>query len=289
MGFQGAYPSGAAFVLIWRSCSQIFRLKILISSYILGEVLPKFFLTHSSSAVTLDSSSFNPHSYIGCLGGPDPIVQQTDDTIIHLVLLDSTPKLLSMVSEHLFLMRQFITVAKILDSKRNKLVKPPFFYEDAIADDHFNVVAEECHWLREVNVCKMFLPPMVRCYSIFDYQHESIVRTMSKKISAYQDRIAFGRVDCQGGHSTKMGMHGVRLYPGKYGTEIPVCEELVKANIFTNRFSAEGGKYPSKDFRAEGWIYEPPSHWWLLLVRHILKKCETSLRRCGLYDAMKVT
>lgn len=51
-----------------------------------------------------------------------------------------------------------MTDTKILDSKGNELVKPPLMYDDAIVDDTFNVIAKECHGLREVDSRKMFLP-----------------------------------------------------------------------------------------------------------------------------------
>lgn len=57
-----------------------------------------------------------------------------------------------------------------------------------------------------------------------------------------------------------MGGLAVGLYPSKYGVDMPAGEDPIKANIFANRFSALGGKYPSMNFRAEGWIYGPPSH-----------------------------
>lgn len=117
----------------------------------------------------------------------------------------------------------------------------------------------------------------MRHHSIFDFHQKSIVRTMSERISAYQDGVAFGRIDCQGGRSAEMGAQAMGLYPRKYGAKMPVGEESVEANIFANCFSAMVRQYPSKNFRAESWIYGPPSHWWRLLVCHILKKCEISL------------
>lgn len=72
---------------------------------------------------------------------------------------------------------------------------------------------------------------------------------MSEETSAYQNGVAFGRIDRLGGRSTEMSAQTVGLYPGKYIVQIPTVKELVEANIFTNCFSAKGGQYSSKDFR----------------------------------------
>lgn len=40
-----------------------------------------------------------------------------------------------------------------------------------------------------------------------------------------------------------MGAQAVGLYPDKYGPGISIGEELVKANIFANRFSMMSGQY----------------------------------------------
>lgn len=70
---------------------------------------------------------------------------------------------------------------------------------------------------------------------------------------------------------------------------MPTGEDLIEANIFANSFSAMGSQYPHKDFRAEGWIYGPPQHWWRVLVSFIMKKCRGSLQHFGLYIAVKTT
>lgn len=114
-------------------------------------------------------------------------------------------------------MRRLITDMKILDLKANELVKPPFFYGDAITDDIVTVIAEECYWLREVDGRQMFLPMMVRGYSAFDFQYLWIACVMEEKISKYQDGVIFRRIDHQGGRSTETNTQAVRLYPDKYG------------------------------------------------------------------------
>lgn len=65
-------------------------------------------------------------------------------------------------------MRLLISDAKVIDSKGKEVVKPAFLYGDAIVNDDFIMVVEECHWLREVDGCMMFLPSMVRHYFIFE-------------------------------------------------------------------------------------------------------------------------
>lgn len=92
-------------------------------------------------------------------------------------------------------MRWLMTDAKVLDSKGKEVVKPLFHHDDAITDEDFIMILEDCHWLREVDRRRMFRTSMVRRYSIFNFQYESIVHNMSEKISAYQDRVAFRRID----------------------------------------------------------------------------------------------
>lgn len=144
-----------------------------------------------------------------------------------------------------------ITDAKVFDSEEKELVKPPLLYVDAIADGDFIVVAEEHHWLQEVDSRMMFLPSMVRCYSIRNFQYESIVRVMGEPIFAHQDGVAFGIIDRRRGRSTNMGWQVVGLYPSKYGVDMPACEDLVEASVFANHFGPMGGQYPYKDFWAE--------------------------------------
>lgn len=109
-----------------------------------------------------------------------------------------------------------------------KKLKPPFIYLDVIIAYDFVGVAEECHWLWKVDGHKIFLPPIVRGYSTFDFQHKSIVRTMNKEISGYQDRVAFRRINRQGGRSTEMAAQVVGLYPSKYGMDMPAGEDASK-------------------------------------------------------------
>lgn len=115
-------------------------------------------------------------------------------------------------------------------------------------------------WLWQVDGCKMFLHVMVRRYCIFDFQNLSIARSKNEKISKYKDKVTLGRIGHQGGRSSEMGAQAMGLYRGKYGPEILVGEETVKANIFANRFIVKSRKYP-RDFWVEGWIYGPTSHW----------------------------
>lgn len=63
--------------------------------------------------------------------------------IIHPVLLDPTPEQQIMVLRLFFPMRQLMTNVKVLDFEGKEVVKPPFLYSDAIADDDFNMFAEE--------------------------------------------------------------------------------------------------------------------------------------------------
>lgn len=75
------------------ACEEIvfldFRLENLISLHILEEVLPKFSLTPSSSAATLNARPFNPRIYVRRLGGPDPAVP-LGAIIVHPFLQDPT-------------------------------------------------------------------------------------------------------------------------------------------------------------------------------------------------------
>lgn len=77
------------------------------------------------------------------------------------------------------------------------------------------MVAEECHLHQEVNSRWVFLPFMVRRYSISNHQYESIVRIMGKQLSAHLDGVAFGL-------STEMGGQAVGLYPSKYGGQAKI-------------------------------------------------------------------
>lgn len=109
------------------------------------------------------------------------MVQLVEDVIPHPILQDSTPKRKSLVFGLLAPMRLLIANAKVLDSKGKKIVKPSFLYGDVIASNDFIAVAEEHHWLRGlrgVDGHMMFLPSMVRGYSICDFQLESIARVM---------------------------------------------------------------------------------------------------------------
>lgn len=90
------------------------------------------------------------------------------------------------------------------------------------------MVTEEHHWLRGVDERMMFLPYMVQCYFICDFQYESIVWVMGEVISAFQGGVAFRIIDHHGGRSTKMGDQAVGLYPGKYNVDMPVGKDLGK-------------------------------------------------------------
>lgn len=186
-------------------------------------------------------------------------------------------------------MRQLITDAQVLDSEGNIAAKPCLLYGDNIVDETFIAVEEECRWLREVEGHRMFLPPMARCYSISDFQHESIIRTMNERLSGHQDGVTFRRIDCQGGCSTEIGAQAVGLLPGNYGIDMPADEVPVEASVFTNSFSRINGHFPGKEFRAEGWVYGPLLHWWHILVNFVLKECDQLLHRAGLYEAVLAT
>lgn len=130
---------------------------------------------------------------------------------IYLVLWDATPKRLSMVLGSFSSLQRLMTDVKILDQNGNKLVKPPILYGDAIIDDTVTAIAQECHWLWEVDGRQMFLPIKARCFNAFDLQCLSIARIMSENISKYQENVVFGRIDCRGGRSKKTNTQPVGL------------------------------------------------------------------------------
>lgn len=86
---------------------------------------------------------------MGWLGGPDPVILLTDEVQCPIPQ-DATPERLSMVSRSFSSLPRLMTNAKILDLKGNELVKPPFFYGDAIVDDVVTMMVEERHWLRKI-------------------------------------------------------------------------------------------------------------------------------------------
>lgn len=142
--------------------SPNFRHKNLISLYILGEILLKFSLTPFSTLVTLNAKSFNLRSCMGCFGGPDPIVL-LGNTIIRPIQLDSTPERQLMVSEIFSVMHQLMTEAKILDSKGNELVKPPFLYSDSNAVCLWRLMATRCFSHDGAALLYIQLPTRVNC------------------------------------------------------------------------------------------------------------------------------
>lgn len=63
----------------------------------------------------------------------------------------------------------------------------------------------------------MFLPVMALHYNAVELQYMSIPRIMWEKIAKYQDDVAFGKINCDGGCAVETDVQVEGLYPGKYG------------------------------------------------------------------------